>query len=306
MPTRYRCANTSAARARAREARRRYQSQPAHLPQPRAARRIVGLRAQAPAARAGPYARARLGARTGRGNVPRAAGAPRQLPHLLRPRRLRHAGRHRRAGSGAGRDGCVQGGAVVAAHARHGEGGRAAQHRRGASARLLDPMGQTDAHRMNDVARAEVEDFLYHEAALLDAWRLDEWLALLTDDATYRVPSNDQPDSDPKGALFTIADDMRRIRARVARLKDPHAHAESPRSRTRRLISNVRIVEQAPLRVEANFIVYRYRGNEDVRTYVGRYRYTLVRQDGAIRIKAREAILDAMELASLGTVSFIL
>jgi p-cumate 2,3-dioxygenase beta subunit len=157
-----------------------------------------------------------------------------------------------------------------------------------------------------DVTRAEVEDFLYHEAALLDAWRLDEWLALLTDDATYRVPSNDQPESDPKSALFTIADDIRRIRARVARLKDPHAHAESPRSRTRRLISNVRILERSPLLVEANFVVYRYRGNEDVRTYVGRYRYTLVSRDGALRIKAREAILDAMELASLGTVSFIL
>jgi p-cumate 2,3-dioxygenase beta subunit len=157
-----------------------------------------------------------------------------------------------------------------------------------------------------DVTRAEVEDFLYHEAALLDAWRLDEWLALLTDDATYRVPSNDQPESDPKSALFTIADDIRRVRARVARLKDPHAHAEFPRSRTRRLISNVRIVERSPLVVEANFVVYRYRGNEDVRTYVGRYRYTLESRGGALRIKAREAILDAMELASLGTVSFIL
>ena len=155
-------------------------------------------------------------------------------------------------------------------------------------------------------SRAEVEDFLYHEAALLDEWRLDEWLALLTDDATYRVPSNDQPQSDPKSALFTIADDMRRIQARVARLKDPHAHAEFPRSRTRRLISNVRILERAPLLVEANFVVYRYRANEDVRTYVGRYRYTLVMRDGALRIKAREAILDSMELASLGTVSFIL
>ena len=27
--------------------------------------------------------------------------------------------------------------------------------------------------------REEVEDFLYQEAALLDEWRLDEWLALL-------------------------------------------------------------------------------------------------------------------------------
>jgi p-cumate 2,3-dioxygenase beta subunit len=159
---------------------------------------------------------------------------------------------------------------------------------------------------MSDIGRAEVEDFLYHEAALLDAWRLDEWLALLTDDATYRIPSNDQPASDPKSALFTVADDIRRIRARVARLKDPHAHAEFPRSRTRRLISNVRILERTPLVVEANFIVYRYRGNEDVRTYVGRYRYTLESRDGALRIKAREAVLDAMELGSLGTVSFIL
>jgi p-cumate 2,3-dioxygenase beta subunit len=159
---------------------------------------------------------------------------------------------------------------------------------------------------MKEIGRAEVEDFLYHEAALLDAWRLDEWFALLTEDATYRVPSNDQPASDPKSALFTIADDIRRIRARVTRLKDPHAHAESPRSRTRRLISNVRIVEQNPLQVEANFIIYRFRGNEDVRQYVGRYRYTLERRDGKLRIKSREAILDAMELASLGTVSFIL
>ena len=116
-------------------------------------------------------------------------------------------------------------------------------------------MGQIDA--------AAVEAFLYHEAALLDSWKLDEWLALLTEDATYRVPSNDRPESDPKTALFMIADDIRRIRARVTRLKDPHAHAEYPRSRTRRFVSNVRIVEQNPLRVEANFIVYRFRGNDD-------------------------------------------
>src|SRR6476660_3466571 len=118
-------------------------------------------------------------------------------------------------------------------------------------------MGKADASRVSEIRRADIEDFFYQEAALLDAWRLDEWLALFTEDATYRVPSNDAPQSDPKSALFTIADDIRRIRARVARLKDPHAHAESPRSRTRRLISNVRIVERSPLQVEANFVVYR-------------------------------------------------
>jgi p-cumate 2,3-dioxygenase subunit beta len=163
-------------------------------------------------------------------------------------------------------------------------------------------MGQADV----PITRQAVEEFLYEEAALLDAWKLDEWLALLTEDAYYRVPSNDRPDSDPRGTLFTIADDIARIRSRVTRLKDRNAHAEFPPSRTRRLITNVRIVESQPLRVEANFVVYRYRSNDDARQYVGRYRYVLRKQDGRLRIAGREAILDAMELASLGAVSFIL
>ena len=160
---------------------------------------------------------------------------------------------------------------------------------------------------MKEIGRAEVEDFLYHEAALLDAWRLDEWLELLTEDATYRLPSNDRPQSDPKSALFTIADDIRRIRARVTRLQDPHAHAESPRSRTRRLISNVRIlaVDGDTTRVTANFVVYRMRV-EQVDTYVGRYEYTLVRRDGALRIQRRRAILDLEALRPHGKVSILL
>ena len=163
-------------------------------------------------------------------------------------------------------------------------------------------MGQTDV----SVSREQVEDFLYAEAALLDAWKLDEWLALLTEDATYRVPSNDRPEADPRGTLFTIADDIARIRARVTRLKDRNAHAEFPPSRTRRMITNVRIVGRDPLRVEANFVVYRYRRNEDVREFVGHYRYELRLQDQRILIAKREAVLDALELASLGAVSFIL
>src|SRR5579871_6622499 len=105
-----------------------------------------------------------------------------------------------------------------------------------------------------EVSRQQVEDFLYHEAALLDEWRLDEWLALLTEDARYEVPSNDRPEADPANTLFTIADDIRRIQARITRLKDRNAHAEYPPSRTRRMIGNVRIVDQsaAELRVEAN------------------------------------------------------
>lgn len=160
----------------------------------------------------------------------------------------------------------------------------------------------------NQVSRQQVEDFLFEEAALLDAWRLDDWLELLTDDAVYRVPSNDRPDADSRDTLFLIADDIRRIRARVTRLKDKSAHAEYPPSRTRRMISNVRITERdgSALKVEANFAVHRFRRNEGIRVYVGHYRYELRAEGGKLRIARREAVIDAMELGSLASVSFIL
>jgi p-cumate 2,3-dioxygenase beta subunit len=163
--------------------------------------------------------------------------------------------------------------------------------------------------------RAEVEDFLYHEAALLDAWRLDEWLALLTGDARYRVPSNDAPEADPASTLFLIADDIHRIRGRVARLKDPQAHAEFPHSRTRRMITNVRVIPAEAgiqpghgneIAVEANFTVHRFRRGGEASQFVGRYRYRLRVVDGALKIALREAILDSQELGGLGAVSFIL
>ena len=158
------------------------------------------------------------------------------------------------------------------------------------------------------VSRAEVEDLLYHEADLLDSWRLDEWLTLLTDDATYYVPPNDKPDADARFTLFTIADDMVRLRERVIRLKDPNCHAEYPPSRTRRLIGNVRIlgIDGDAISVAANFIVHRYRVNDLLRVFVGQYRYKLKRQGGRLKIAERRAILDAEELGLLGSVSFIL
>ena len=158
------------------------------------------------------------------------------------------------------------------------------------------------------ITRAEAEEFLYREAQLLDEWRLDEWLALLTDDAHYRVPSNDAPAGDPSSTLFLIADDIHRIRGRVARLKDPHAHAEFPHSRTRRLITNVRVEEKVPgaVFVQANFVVHRFRRGGQESAFVGRYRYELRRVDGQLKIALREAILDSEELGRLGAVSFIL
>jgi p-cumate 2,3-dioxygenase subunit beta len=158
------------------------------------------------------------------------------------------------------------------------------------------------------LSRADIEDFLFHEADLLDSWRLDDWLALLTEDAAYYVPPNDKPDADHRSTLFTIADDAARLRERVIRLKDPNCHAEYPPSRTRRMISNVRITaaDGDTIAVAANFVVYRMRRGGDAREYVGHYRYKLRRQGNALKIAERRAVLDAAELGTLGAVSFIL
>jgi p-cumate 2,3-dioxygenase beta subunit len=158
------------------------------------------------------------------------------------------------------------------------------------------------------ITRSQVEDFLYSEAALLDEWRMDEWLQLLTDDARYEVPPNNVPGGSASDTLFTIADDMARIRARVKRLNSDRAHAEFPHSRTRRMISNVRITNRAAdtLSVSANFICHRFRRAERIRQYVGAMNYTLVIDGDGFKIARRVVLIDAHELGSLGSVSFIL
>jgi p-cumate 2,3-dioxygenase beta subunit len=155
--------------------------------------------------------------------------------------------------------------------------------------------------------RLEIEDFLFYEAALLDDWRLDDWLELLTEDATYTVPATDEPLGRSDQTLVLLHDDITRIRGRVTRLNSRLAHREFPTSRTRRILSNVRILDirDDEIDVTCNFVVYRIRGS--VVAYVGRYLYTLVRvEGGSFRISRRRAELDLESLRPHGTVSVIL
>jgi len=152
-----------------------------------------------------------------------------------------------------------------------------------------------------------VEDFLYREAALLDDWRLEEWQELLTEDAVYQVPPTDVPEGDARNTLFIIADDAVRIRSRVKQLLGKFAWAESPHSRTRRMIANVRVLglQECNILVSANFAVYRMR-YESVDTYIGHYEYKLVRAGADLKIRERRAILDNEALRPHGKISFIL
>lgn len=172
---------------------------------------------------------------------------------------------------------------------------------------MTQPNAMPLARTATQVTRAEVEDFLYQEAALLDEWRLDEWQALFEEGGEYLVPVADERDGDPSKVQHFIADDWALIGRRVRRLKSRLAHAENPRSRTHRMIANVRITAATDdvLDVQASFIVHRIRdGNVD--PYVGTYRHRLVATTAGLRFRLRRAVLDFERLSPASRISFIL
>ncbi|MEU0466084.1 MULTISPECIES: aromatic-ring-hydroxylating dioxygenase subunit beta [Amycolatopsis] len=154
----------------------------------------------------------------------------------------------------------------------------------------------------------EVERFLYHEADLLDTWRLPEWLELFAPSGHYLIPATDKPDGDPSRDLFLVQDDRFLLEQRINSLMKRSAHAEYPHSRTRRMISNVRVTDRGDdlLGIAANFAVFRMRSGT-VDTYVGHYEHVVERgEDGALRFLVRRSVLDLDALRPHGKVSIIL
>ncbi len=159
-----------------------------------------------------------------------------------------------------------------------------------------------------DVTRSQVEDLMFLEAELLDEWRLKEWLGLFTDDAHYYVPATDvAPDASPDTSLFYVADDRFRLEQRVERLLKRTAHAEYPHSKTRHLVSNVRIRGRNgdELDVGAAVLTYRTKGGL-TETYIGSYRYRIAVSAQGLLIREKRCILDMDGLRPNGRISIIL
>ncbi|MCF8538287.1 MAG: aromatic-ring-hydroxylating dioxygenase subunit beta [Candidatus Nanopelagicales bacterium] len=157
------------------------------------------------------------------------------------------------------------------------------------------------------VTRAEVEEFLYLEADLLDRWRLDDWFALMEEGSEYYVPTTDWTGWGVLDGGFFSSDDYPILQARLKRLKSRKAHAENPRSRTHRMISNVILRERDAdlLEIQANFVIHRFR-DETVESYVGRYEHLLRVTESGLLMRRRRSVL-AHELLTPGArLSFIL
>jgi len=128
------------------------------------------------------------------------------------------------------------------------------------------------------------EQFLVHEARLLDEGKFDDWLALFTPDAWYWVPSEpDQPD--PHQTVSLIYDDRRLLETRVRRLASPRMFSQEPRSRTSRIVGNVTIEanDRNSATVRSKFVMIEYR-REQQRIFAGTALHRLVQANGRVMI----------------------
>lgn len=172
---------------------------------------------------------------------------------------------------------------------------------------MVDGRNDSGTQKPSTDLEREVERFITTEAALLDGWRLTEWVALFTDDGRYWIPATDLPEGRAGETLGLIDDDIVRLRLRVDRLLSRHAHREFPRSRTCRLVTNIRVIEVNgdEIRAGASFLAYRIRSGH-VDPYIGHYEYVFRHTGDGLKIRSRTAILDLEALDPHATVSFIL
>ena len=150
--------------------------------------------------------------------------------------------------------------------------------------RVAAPRSRLPAKPNDTLDLARCEQFLLHEARLLDEAKFDDWLALFTADAWYWVPSEPNQDN-PHDTVSLIYDDRRLLETRVRRLASPRMYSQEPRSRCSRIVANVSIEdsEGRSATVRSKFLMIEYR-REQQRLFAGTALHRLVQVGGAIRI----------------------
>lgn len=146
----------------------------------------------------------------------------------------------------------------------------------------------------------DFSDFLFREAALLDDNDLGGWLALLDERIDYRVPVRTiREEGEFSESAYFYFEDRDSIEARVVRLLSDDAWCEHPRTRTRRMVSNVRVVnaESELVDIRSNLALFCWRGHDTTPVILtGERQDTLSSADGALKLYSRRVLLDSTVL----------
>lgn len=144
----------------------------------------------------------------------------------------------------------------------------------------------------------EIQQFLYHEAGLLDRRDYAAWLRVLTEDVRYIVTAKVSRDAGASEIEYAIVDESQTgLNARIAQISNARlTRAENPPSFTRRLVSNIQASpgeRTGEFRVTSSFITYRVRpGAPEGGFYVGERSDLLRKSAQGWRLARRHARLD--------------
>jgi biphenyl 2,3-dioxygenase beta subunit len=158
-----------------------------------------------------------------------------------------------------------------------------------------------------------VEQFYYREAALLDAHEYEEWLTLFSDDTHYFMPirrtvsrKDAQREFTRPGEVAYFDETKPLLKMRVDKLLTGRSWSEDPPSRTRHLITNVRVLadDGSEMEVASNFHLYRTRLKSEEDSWIGS-RLDVLRRDGeSLLIAQREIRLEQTVILSRNLSNF--
>jgi len=160
-----------------------------------------------------------------------------------------------------------------------------------------------ESTKVDPELQLEIEQYYYREAELLDDHRYQEWLDLFSADTRYWMPTRanrllreQEKEVSAEGEFALFDDNKKTLGWRVKQMESFTHWAENPRSRTRHLVSNVRIARLKAgdeYEVKSNFICYRNRLQDEVDIWAGE-RHDLLRRDEtqALHIARRKVLLD--------------
>ena len=134
-----------------------------------------------------------------------------------------------------------------------------------------------------------VQQFLFHEARLLDERRLEEWLALYADDAEYWVPYA-WGQASPKDHVSLFYETKSLLGMRIDRLARELSPLDSPAARVNHYLTNVQVEDGAEITARAHLLFVEYR-REEQRWFAGRATWRLRRQGDAFLIGAKRVDL---------------
>ncbi|MDX1735375.1 MAG: aromatic-ring-hydroxylating dioxygenase subunit beta [Halioglobus sp.] len=158
-----------------------------------------------------------------------------------------------------------------------------------------------------------LERFYFFEARLLDNRRYQQWLALVTEDVRYIMPSrvNVQVDNRERGSeqMISVERELEgpegmdnplrdesyvHLMLRVERAFKINSWSENPPARTRRIVGNIELMraEGDELDVLSNFHMYYARPGSGNFIYSGQRRDLLLADEDSFRIRRREVVLD--------------